>query len=309
MKLKTYQKIEGIKAPVMLAAWPGVGNVGIRAVDYIRRKLKLEPLAEIEAPEFTIPEAVIVDKGQVQLPIMPRNIFYYKKSPSFNLVVFEGEVQLRPKPTLLLIDSILKFAKDLGVKTIFTAAAFPVPMKIEEPPKVYSAGTTKRLRELMLNEYHLKPLDMGEIVGANGLLVGQSEQYDIPAACLLSTIPAYAIGFPNPQASRAIVKVFEQILKVKVNLSEIDLQIQELVKDLSEIRKHIKEQFYDIGQEEMTNDKEEEVIPFVVRKKIEQLFYEAKNDKKKAYILKEELDKWNLFNLYEDRFLDLFKTK
>ncbi|MFA5033397.1 MAG: PAC2 family protein [bacterium] len=309
MKLKTYQKIEGIKSPIMLAAWPGVGNVGIRAVDYLRRKLKLEPLAEIEAPEFTIPEAVIVDKGQVQLPLMPRNMFYYKKSTSFNLIVFEGEVQLRPKPTLLLIDSILKFAKDLGVKTIFTAAAFPVPMRLEEPPKVYSAGTTKKLRDLMLNEYHLKPLDMGEIVGANGLLVGQSEQYDIPAACLLSTIPAYAIGFPNPQASRAIVKVFEQILKIKVNLSEIDLQIQELVKDLSEIRKHIKEQFYDIGQEETINDKEEEVIPFVVRKKIEQLFYEAKNDKKKAYMLKEELDKWNLFNLYEDRFLDLFKTK
>ncbi|MDD5528793.1 MAG: PAC2 family protein [bacterium] len=309
MKLKTYQKIEGIKSPIMLAAWPGVGNVGIRAVDYLRRKLKLEPLAEIEAPEFTIPEAVIVDKGQVQLPLMPRNMFYYKKSAAFNLIVFEGEVQLRPKPTLLLIDSILKFAKDLGVKTIFTAAAFPVPMRLEEPPKVYSAGTTKRLRELMLNEYHLKPLDMGEIVGANGLLVGQAEHYDIPAACLLSTIPAYAIGFPNPQASRAIVKVFEQILKIKVNLSEIDLQIQELVKDLSEIRKHIKEQFYDIGQEETANDKEEEVIPFVVRKKIEQLFYEAKNDKKKAYILKEELDRWNLFNLYEDRFLDLFKTK
>ncbi|MDD2890775.1 MAG: PAC2 family protein [bacterium] len=309
MKLKTYQKIEGIKSPIMLAAWPGVGNVGIRAVDYLRRKLKLEPLAEIEAPEFTIPEAVIVDKGHVQLPLMPRNMFYYKKSSSFNLIVFEGEVQLRPKPTLLLIDSILKFAKDLGVKTIFTAAAFPVPMRLEEPPKVYSAGTTKKLRDLMLNEYQLKPLDMGEIVGANGLLVGQSEQYDIPAACLLSTIPAYAIGFPNPQASRAIVKVFEQILKIKVNLSEIDLQIQELVKDLSEIRKHIKEQFYDIGQEETTNDKEEEVIPFVVRKKIEQLFYEAKNDKKKAYMLKEELDKWNLFNLYEDRFLDLFKTK
>jgi uncharacterized protein len=79
MKLKTYQKIEGIKSPIMLAAWPGVGNVGIRAVDYLRRKLKLDPLAEIEAPEFTIPEAVIVDKGQVQMPLMPRNMFYYKK--------------------------------------------------------------------------------------------------------------------------------------------------------------------------------------------------------------------------------------
>ena len=41
--------------------------------------------------------------------------------------------------------------------------------------------------------------------------------------------------------------------------------------------------------------------------KIEKLFREAKTDKAKAILLKKELDRWDLYKLYEDRFLDLFK--
>ena len=42
---------------------------------------------------------------------------------------------------------------------------------------------------------------------------------------------------------------------------------------------------------------------------IENLFEEAKADRNKAYLLKRELDKWNLYELYEDRFLDLFRDE
>jgi hypothetical protein len=41
--------------------------------------------------------------------------------------------------------------------------------------------------------------------------------------------------------------------------------------------------------------------------KIERLFLEARADRTRAPELKKELDRWNLFELYEDRFLDLFE--
>jgi hypothetical protein len=41
--------------------------------------------------------------------------------------------------------------------------------------------------------------------------------------------------------------------------------------------------------------------------KVEKLFKEALADRAKAIVLKEELDRWDLYKLYEDRFLDLFK--
>jgi len=44
-----------------------------------------------------------------------------------------------------------------------------------------------------------------------------------------------------------------------------------------------------------------------VKDKIEKLFTEAQKDTTKANELKSELDKWNAYKEYEDRFLDLFK--
>ena len=48
-------------------------------------------------------------------------------------------------------------------------------------------------------------------------------------------------------------------------------------------------------------------LPVSVKEKIENLFKQAKYDIAKANELKAELDKWNAYKEYEDRFLDLFK--
>jgi hypothetical protein len=50
------------------------------------------------------------------------------------------------------------------------------------------------------------------------------------------------------------------------------------------------------------------VPPYIVDK-IEKLFTEAAEDKSKAILLKGELDRWDLYMLYEDRFLDLFRKE
>ena len=43
------------------------------------------------------------------------------------------------------------------------------------------------------------------------------------------------------------------------------------------------------------------------RRRLDQLFVQAKSDRKKAFELKQELDRLTVFKDYEDRFLDLFK--
>jgi len=44
-----------------------------------------------------------------------------------------------------------------------------------------------------------------------------------------------------------------------------------------------------------------------MKEKIDKLFEQAKQDITKANELKLELDKWNVYKEYEDRFLDLFR--
>ncbi len=50
-----------------------------------------------------------------------------------------------------------------------------------------------------------------------------------------------------------------------------------------------------------------EGLPIVVQNEIESMFEQVKNGKLDPSILKTELDKWNVFSAYEDRFFKLFK--
>jgi hypothetical protein len=49
-----------------------------------------------------------------------------------------------------------------------------------------------------------------------------------------------------------------------------------------------------------------EDIPGHILIKIEELFNAAKKDKDRVKELKQELDRWDLYDKYEKRFLDLF---
>lgn len=48
-------------------------------------------------------------------------------------------------------------------------------------------------------------------------------------------------------------------------------------------------------------------LPVSASKRIHELFRMAEKDFSKACELKNELDKWNVYEQYEDSFLDLFK--
>lgn len=299
MEIRTYQKID-IERPIMLAGWPGMGNVALLAMDYLRRELKTELFAEIDVSQFLSPDAIIIENGMVKLPPPPKHNFYYRRYP--DLIIFEGETQLRGKAGVILIEQILKLVKELRVSEIFTGAAFPLPMSYEEPSVVYGCATTHFLKDLLLKEYQVKIMDKGEISGLNGLLLGYAEQAGIPAACLLATMPLYAINLPNPKASRAIVKIIERILGIKIDTTGLDIEIEHMEKEMAGLEKRIKEELSTIPSDKTSGE-----VPLYVRQKIERLFREVRQDKNKAYMLKKELDKWNLFEAYEDRFLDLFK--
>ena len=50
-------------------------------------------------------------------------------------------------------------------------------------------------------------------------------------------------------------------------------------------------------------------LPIVVQNEIENMFEKVKNGEMDPSILKKELDSWNVFPIYEDRFFNLFKKE
>jgi len=300
--LRIYRKVT-LNDPVMVAGWPGMGSVALGAVNYLRRKLPAIKFAEIKVDKFSTLDSVVVDDGLASLPKGPQNLFYYTKNP--DMIIFEGEAQSPGIDGIKLVNKVLDLAASYGVKRLYTGAAFPVPVTHKDPPELYGAANHKALLG-PLSPFGIKPMDGGHISGLNGLIIGFAKERGMEAVSILATMPQYAISLPNPRASGAVVEALSRVINFKIDMHEMEEYIKDMDEKMSVIEDKVKD-VLTIEHEDIEPHPADKKIPEYIMDKIEKLFNDVKSDKAKAQDLMKELDRWDLYHLYEDRFLDLFR--
>ena len=224
-------------------------------------------------------------------------------------MLFEGEAQVAGPAAIELLNSLLDLCQKAGVQRILTGASFPMPMSHRDPSIVYGVATDGRMLTDLTNT-GLHPMSAGQISGLNGLILGHAAQRNIPAACLLATMPVYAVSLPNPKATRAVAAALTAILGIATDFTKLDMDIACMEKKLEAIETKLGElslSSQDEEEEALPGPEPPTAPPHHVLRRIEHLFAESGEDRTKAYILKQELDRWDLYKKYEDRFLDLFK--
>jgi hypothetical protein len=167
----------------------------------------------------------------------------------------------------------------------------------------------------VLKKYNLRLMSEGQISGMNGLFLGAAKKAGLEGFCLLGEIPLYTIQIENPKASAAVLAALSRILRIQIDLSGLVSQAQAMEQEINRLLDYLKlapqTQAGPIGEEEIERIKKSLTqltrLPKSAKEKIEKLFQEAKEDISKANLLKYELDQWNAYKEYEDRFLDLFK--
>ncbi len=303
-----------LKNPYMIVAWPGMGDVAFKAAAYLVDGFKAEAFAEILPQDFFYLTGSTIDNGVLNLPELPQNKFYYwkNKSGKNDLIIFMSNAQ----PDLAKAESycraIIEVAGTFKVDTIISLAALPQPIDHTQSPNVWFAATSKELGD-SLKKYDLKPMTQGQISGMNGLFLGIAKKYNFKGFCLLSEIPLYTIQIENPKASYVALKTLGKILDIQINLKSLEEQIHIVEDEINKLFDYLKlgSPATPIGEEEIEKIKKSlgqlTKLPASIKEKIEKLFDEVKNDISKANELKSELDKWNVYKDYEDRFLDLFK--
>ncbi|MFW5775275.1 MAG: PAC2 family protein [Chitinivibrionales bacterium] len=302
--------------PTLIAAWPGMGDVGIKSVDHIRRAGAAHVFAEVDMGPFTVPDAVQVHKGVAHLPDLPKSTFYYRHNP--NLLIFESNAQVGGREGISIVHGVLGVARELRVKRIYTAAAYTLPMSSKTPSQVYAACSNHRLlKELGL--YGINPMPDGMVAGLNGLLLGIAAAEGFDAACLLGTIPSYAVNLAYPRAALEIVKAVSLLINTGIETSELELEAQAEDEALEELEERLNSFLAAMGMDqdsmasqqesmEETGEPEQSAgVPNDIMARIEMLFDEVAQDKTRAQELREELSKWGLYELFEDRFLNLFE--
>jgi proteasome assembly chaperone (PAC2) family protein len=307
-----------LKNPVFIATWPGMGEVAYRGALFLREVMGFKMFAKLEAEEFFRPAAVSVDKGIVNLPSLPAGFFYYAKGKNASdIILFMGEAQPSLEHGEQLSIAIIDFVKRYKVKFMLTFAAKPESIDHKVQPSAWIAATHNDVLE-EFKRFNLKVLEEGQVSGLNGIILGIGKNKGLKGACLLGEIPFYTVQIENPKATASILKIINDYLNLKLNLSPLLERSKFIEEEIDKLISYLKGEIPEPTSTPLSEEDIEKIkkdlaaytkLPQSAREKIEIFFKEAQKDIAKASQLKEELDRWNVYREYEDRFLDLFKKK
>ncbi|MDD4893957.1 MAG: PAC2 family protein [Candidatus Omnitrophica bacterium] len=311
-----FSKKPRLKTPYLICAWPGMGEVAFKAATYLVEQLKAEEFAEIPPEDFFYLTGSVVQKGILNVPQFPYSKFYYwkNKAGGNDLIIFISNAQ----PDLAKADEyckrIIHVAKTFKAKTIVSFAAMPQPIDHTQQPKVWFTATSKEIINSLM-KYNFELLAEGQISGMNGLFLGMAKKEGFGGFCLLGEIPLYTIQIENPKASYAVLETLARVLKIEIDFNGLLDESHGMEGEINKLLDYLKLGATPgpIGEEDIEKIKKSLTqltkLPLSVKENIERLFVLAKADIAKAQELKAELDKWNVYKEYEDRFLDLFKKK
>ncbi|MFA6130395.1 MAG: PAC2 family protein [Candidatus Omnitrophota bacterium] len=324
MEMLKISKKPRLKKPYLIVAWPGMGEVAFKAAAYLIEELKAQEFAQILPEEFFYLTGSVIQSGILETPHLPQGKFYYWKNPAAkragagknDLVIFLSNAQ----PDLAKADSyakiIIDLAKSLGVEMVVSFASMPQATDHTQDSRVWFAATDQKTKESFA-KYNFSMLKDGQISGMNGLFLGIAKKAGLKGFCLLGDIPLYTIQIENPKASAAVLVGLGKILNMQINVQPLKEQAQAMENEINKLLDYLK--LGNPGQDAPIGEEEVELIkktlsqltklPVSVKEKIEKLFEESRLDISKASELKVELDKWNVYKEYEDRFLDLFRKK
>lgn len=306
------KKEQHLNDPWLIAAWPGMGAVAISAGYYMMAKLGMHLLAEFPAREFFDLERVEVKGGLIQTGRLPRSRLFLWNDPNqkHDLIVFIGEAQ-PPSKGGAFCSQLIGHARQLGVQRVFTFAAMATQMRPEHDSRVFGAAIDSRTLA-DFKRLDMKVLEEGQISGLNGVLLGIAADNGMCGGCLLGEMPSVFSQFPFPKASLAVLKAFSAMSEISIDFKELQEQSRHVEKGLEEFLHRLESS---VGAPEGPAEEADEVGPEKAaprlggrdKQHIDGLFEAAREDRSRAYELKQELDRLNVFHEYEDCFLDLFK--
>ncbi len=318
---------DGLRDPWLVAVWPGMGSVALLAGGYLVQQLEARPAAELSAKDFFEVQDVDVKNGVAAPARLPQSVFFEWRDPrgQRDLLIFVGQAQ-PSSGGYTLCQKLIDYASQRGVRRFFTFAAMATQLQLGTRPKVYAVATSAPTLRAA-RRAHVEVMNEGQISGLNGVLLAAGAERGLHGTCLLGELPFFAVGVPNPRAARAVLEVFTQIAGIDLDFAELDRQARAVEQNLKQLLERMSqaagEAAGDPGEEWKEGAEEgdggedaeggdaqqpqEQSIDPRTRRRIERLFELARQDRSRAFELKQELDRLGIFSRFEDRFLDLFR--
>ncbi|MCF7869597.1 MAG: PAC2 family protein [Candidatus Omnitrophica bacterium] len=307
-----------LKKPIFIAAWPGMGEVAYRSALFLKEAMNFKMFAKIRTEFFFKPAAVNVKAGITNIPKPPAGLFYYYKGKEGpDIILFLGQAQPPLDHAEELSGIIIKFIKKYNPKLILTFAAKPESIDHKHQSSLWLAATHLSVIK-QFEKTETKVLKKGQISGLNGILLGVAKYKGLKGACILAEIPFYTAQIENPKATAIVLDLLINFFQIKLDISSIWKRAKFIEKEIDKLISYLKGEAKPEGPSPLNEEDVKRIkkdlaaytkVPQSARGKIEDLFKKAKKDITAASELKKELDDWNVYKEYEDRFLDLFRNR
>ena len=263
MGIRLYEEPK-VENPVLIASWPGIGNIGITAVNYLRQMVKAREFGEIEPWEFFEPRRVSIEGGLLKELEFPSSKFYFQRTENRDLMFFVGEQQPTQTGTpylggtklLEIANLVLDVALKFGCRRVYVSGAALAPIHHTARPRVWAVPNSETLvSEVRSYENTILMSDVegggeqGNITGLNGLLLGVAKKRGLEAVCMLGEIPFYLQGLAMvyPKASKSVLEVLTKVLGFEIDFSILDKMVARVERGIG----HLEAQFYQQAPPEM----------------------------------------------------------
>jgi proteasome assembly chaperone (PAC2) family protein len=221
----------------MVAAFRGWNDGGQGASlggGYLAKQWEATRFAEIDPENFydfqaTRPHVSLVD-GLTRRLDWPDNGFFHAEIPGAGR---DAVLLLGTEPNLrwrTFSDLVLELAKDLGVELVVTLGSLLADVPHTRPAPVTGAATDPAL----VDELGLEPSRYEGPTGIVGVVHDACREAGIPSVSLWAAVPHYVSLAPSPRAALALIRRFGELIKVDIDLDELEQASSEYSEQVSE---------------------------------------------------------------------------
>jgi predicted ATP-grasp superfamily ATP-dependent carboligase len=247
------EQIPELDRPNLIAAfqgWNDAGQSATTAVRYLIDSWKAEPFAKIDPEEYysftdTRPTIRIVDGSQRELSWPKNEFFFYRgtdTSPAaVMLIATEPNLKWRS-----YCGEITRLARSVGARRLVTLGSLVTDAVHTRPVPLTGFSTDDGVQAKLASRGITRSTYEGP-TGVVGVLHDACLRAELPAASVWAATPYYLGGTPNPKTALGLLDALDDVLELRLNLSEMRIVAEEFerqvslaVRDNSEMQERIR---------------------------------------------------------------------
>jgi len=212
-----------LKGAILIEGLPGVGLVGPMTVSYIIDKLQMQYIGYVESDKF--PPIVSIHNSR---PLPPVRIYYSEKK---KIAALFAEFALPLDIMNDMSDKVYEFFKSNKMSSIISIGGIPTK-EIDGETVFVVASNDATLKEAQ--KAGLKPISEGVSTGISALLLLKSSIDDVPDTNVLVPVDPTLI---NPESAELAIKSINKLLKLDIDVAELEKESKEVETKIQEILK------------------------------------------------------------------------